>query len=130
MIKVERVDGFEIRTEYRLCFSDKAGGGYSFACDPQGNVDESELHHSAAENYQRCINGFHDVTLEGVEEFVTTLRLCSCGSGEYPEEQYDARGIYLTSTCYQCEEERLGRFRPEVLTDSNYHTDEPIDEPD
>lgn len=26
-----------------------------------------------------------------------------------------------------CEEEKLGHYRPEVLTDSNYHADEDID---
>ena len=29
--------------------------------------------------------------------------------------------------CPKCEDEKLARYRPEVLTDSNYYADEPID---
>jgi hypothetical protein len=57
------------------------------------------------------------------------LRECSCGSGEYQEAEYDARGIFLTYACSKCRKERLRRYRPEVLSNPNYETDEPI-EPD
>lgn len=30
--------------------------------------------------------------------------------------EYDARGIYLCKVCEHCEEERLGGYRPEILT--------------
>ena len=54
---------------------------------------------------------------------------CSCGSGEFPEDIYDARGIYLTQVCSKCKKEKLRGYRPEVLSNPNYHSDEPI-EPD
>lgn len=41
---------------------------------------------------------------------------------------YDARGIFLCYVCPKCEARKLARFRPEVLTDSNYETTEAIDE--
>ena len=56
------------------------------------------------------------------------VRLCSCQSGNVREAKYDARGIFLTYACEDCAEEKLSRYRPEVLTDSNYEHDEPIEE--
>jgi len=55
-------------------------------------------------------------------------RMCSCGSGLYPEPEYDARGIYLTRACDRCRKEKLSGFRPEVLSNPSYEVDEPIDE--
>jgi hypothetical protein len=60
--------------------------------------------------------------------YFPTLRLCPCGSGEYGEPRNDARGIYLTTCCDRCLAARMAQFRPEVLTDPNYETDEPIEE--
>jgi hypothetical protein len=57
-------------------------------------------------------------------------RECSCGSGEIQQAEYDARGIFLTYACDQCRKERLSHYRPEVLTDSNYECDEPIEPED
>ncbi len=56
------------------------------------------------------------------------LRECPCGSGEWPEAQHDARGIFLCYTCDKCEREKLSHYRPEVLTDSQYECDEAIDD--
>ena len=42
--------------------------------------------------------------------------------------EYDARGIPLARVCDTCEKEVLSKYRPEVLTDSNYYADEPIEE--
>jgi hypothetical protein len=56
------------------------------------------------------------------------LQECPCGSGEYPEAQYDARGIFMCYTCSKCEKEKLAGYRPDVLTDPNYWHDEPIEE--
>ncbi len=56
------------------------------------------------------------------------LQKCPCGSSHYPEAQYDARGIFLCYTCDRCNLEKMGRYRPEVLTDHNYWTDEEIEE--
>jgi hypothetical protein len=52
---------------------------------------------------------------------------CPCGSGHYREAEYDARGIFLTYLCEVCEEDKLGRYRPEVFDDSRYWVDEALD---
>lgn len=52
---------------------------------------------------------------------------CFCGSGQTPRPAFDARGIFLTNVCDRCERDKLGEFRPEVLTDPNYWHDELID---
>ena len=57
-----------------------------------------------------------------------TLPKCSCGSNNYPFWIYDARGIALVKACESCEEEKLKRYRPEVLTDWNYECCEEIEE--
>lgn len=41
--------------------------------------------------------------------------------------EHDARGIPLARVCEKCMEEKLSVYRPEVLKDSNYYADEPID---
>lgn len=56
------------------------------------------------------------------------IRICPCGSGKDSYWQYDARGIELCRTCDDCHEEKMARYRPEVLTNSNYWHDEPIEE--
>ena len=55
---------------------------------------------------------------------------CMCGSGKYKEAQYDARGIYLCSTCEDCHARKMRGYRPEVLTNPNYECDEPIEPED
>lgn len=54
-------------------------------------------------------------------------RLCSCGSGLESHWQHDARGIELCRTCEKCHDEQMKRYRPDVLTDPNYWTDEPVE---
>lgn len=39
----------------------------------------------------------------------------------------DARGIPCGRVCERCEPEVKADFRPEIFTDSDYWTDEPID---
>lgn len=56
-----------------------------------------------------------------------TNRTCACGSGRERHAQHDARGIFLTFTCSACHAEKMKRFRPDVLRDSQYEADEPID---
>lgn len=56
--------------------------------------------------------------------------LCVCGSGVESEWAYDARGIPLCRVCPTCEKRKLSRYRPEVLDDSNYEADEPIEPED
>ena len=58
----------------------------------------------------------------------TSFRKCTCGSGEYGQEQFDARGIYLCLTCDGCHENKMSKYRPEVLTNSNYSCCEDIGE--
>ena len=48
-------------------------------------------------------------------------------SGLWMEDACDARGIYIAKVCDQCRDEKLPGYRPEVLTDPNYHADEPIE---
>jgi hypothetical protein len=55
-------------------------------------------------------------------------RPCPCGSGHDGYWQYDARGIELCRTCDICHDEKMSRYRPDVLTDSSYWADEAIEE--
>lgn len=55
------------------------------------------------------------------------IRECTCESGEWGTEQYDARGIYLCMTCPECHDKKMSAYRPEVLTDSNYESCEDIE---
>ena len=41
--------------------------------------------------------------------------------------EHDARGIFLCFVCDKCYTERMSKYRPEVLTDSNYDMDEELD---
>ncbi len=53
-----------------------------------------------------------------------------CLQGHVYAEQwaeYDARGIYLARVCDACVEYVLAGYRPEVLSDSEYEADEPIE---
>ena len=47
---------------------------------------------------------------------------------DYSWEEYDARGIYLCRVCPKCVKAKLATYRPEVLNNSNYLADEPIEE--
>jgi hypothetical protein len=53
---------------------------------------------------------------------------CLCGSSKPKSAQYDARGIFLTYTCEDCHDRKMAGYRPDVLTDPAYWTDEPIEE--
>ena len=51
---------------------------------------------------------------------------------DYSWWEYDARGIELCRVCDKCRKAKLARYRPEVLTDSQYEADdlgddEPLD---
>ena len=54
---------------------------------------------------------------------------CPCGSGLAPRRLYDARGLYVSRACDDCEARVKARYRPEIFTDPRYETDEPINEP-
>jgi len=55
------------------------------------------------------------------------LRNCM-HEGEDSWWEYDARGIPLCKVCDLCEETKLSMYRPEVLSNPNYHADEQIEE--
>lgn len=55
-------------------------------------------------------------------------RPCPCGSGKPSLWQLDARGIELCRTCDDCHDDKMKHYRPDVLTDSNYVADEPIED--
>ena len=54
--------------------------------------------------------------------------LCGCGSGQYREALYDARGIFCCYYCSACETIKRSKYRADIFTDQNYWHDEPIDE--
>ena len=56
------------------------------------------------------------------------VKLCNCGSGLESHWEYDARGIELDRVCPKCKDEKLSKYRPEVLSDPNYEADEDIEE--
>lgn len=57
-----------------------------------------------------------------------------CKNGEWSEgdsgwEVYDAQNIYLCRVCEKCENEKLSRYRPEILTGyDQLDVDESIEE--
>jgi hypothetical protein len=56
------------------------------------------------------------------------MKPCPCGSGESSWWESDARGIPLARVCLKCIDKTLSKYRPEVLINSNYCADEPIEE--
>lgn len=56
-----------------------------------------------------------------------SIRPCPCGSGKPSWWAKDARGIELARICVDCQERKMARYRPEVLTNPSYHADEPIE---
>lgn len=59
-----------------------------------------------------------------------TVRPCNCGSEKPSMWQVDAKGIPLTRTCEDCHEQRMSKYRPEVLVDAGYEfgeSDSPYD---
>ena len=55
---------------------------------------------------------------------------CPCGSGEWPDEVTDARGIFVCYCCDHCRAEMLEGYRPEIWTDPNYETTEDVEPQD
>jgi hypothetical protein len=58
------------------------------------------------------------------------MKLCPCGSGLPREELVDARGIFCAFVCARCRAKKKAGYRPDIFTDSNYWTDEPVEEED
>jgi hypothetical protein len=57
-----------------------------------------------------------------------SCKMHSRGDGSWWE--YDARGIELCRVCDKCKAAKLAGYRHEVLTDSQYEADEPIEPED
>ena len=56
------------------------------------------------------------------------LEECPCGSGEPAWPLVDARGIFCSYVCEECEQRVRAGYRPDIFEDSDYWSDEPIDE--
>ena len=55
-------------------------------------------------------------------------RPCSCGSGLPSAWEYDGNGIELCRACDACREEKLSKYRPEILEPYGQdQVDEPIE---
>lgn len=107
----------------------QSGGGYGFACDEEGNVLDHELNDGSRESLRKCREGLlpFPVIKPVIRKFTNTLRFCGCGSKKLPFEIMDARGIYAGKACESCLQEKKSQFRPDVFTDNQYPTDEPVE---
>lgn len=86
---------------------------------------------------KRLTNGWNCPTVENVattkdhqgdnEMTEDELYDHECKRGETWDE-YDARGLYLCRVCDKCAKAKLAGYRQDVLTNSNYWHDEPIEE--
>lgn len=56
------------------------------------------------------------------------MKTCPCGSNKNSWWENDARGIPLARVCVDCRKQKLNKYRPEVLTNSQYTTCEPIED--
>ena len=56
------------------------------------------------------------------------MKPCRCGSDKPRYRLNDARGLFCAYVCQNCEAKEKQKYRPEIFTDSQYFTDEPIDE--
>ena len=114
--------------EYKKVYAWKndPGAGFAFPCTPDGEVIEDKMHPSALENLNKCRDNPDDFIVT-LEKRIDIERLCNCGSGEVPYAEYDARGIFLDYVCPRCKDEKLSKFRRDVLTDPGYWADEPIE---
>ena len=76
----------EIIWNYTRDFLDASGGGFSFDCNEDGEIDFSKLTECGLANYQACVNGsFPSYKDKGVTEFTRRYRhpaviRCSCGT--------------------------------------------------
>jgi hypothetical protein len=103
--------------------------GYSFPCDSAGNVCVENLSVEGRKNYDFALLHAERGRWQNicVRPYIKRYRTCDCGSGEIPEEEYDARGIYLCRACPSCRSRKLRGYRQDVLTNSNYECGELIE---
>ena len=112
-----RVEGnVRIEVSYSRCFDWKdGGGGFSFPCNKDGTVDLASMSELARRNFHKCVAREHDVVDAGVERYENRVRLCPCGSGDYPEDIHDACGIFVARVCNDCRKRRLSRYRKDIF---------------
>lgn len=127
MQTTEIVDNTEIITTYYVSFTKPDGSGWIFPSDQHGNAELEDLKPVGLENYKKCVDGTYPDLKRKLEKQVQEFPLCSCGSGEHPDDIHDARGIFVARVCSKCKKERLKGYRKEIFTDSDYYCDEPID---
>lgn len=65
---------------------------------------------------------FHGPALSGG---VMPRIFCDCGSSEYRRPLKDGYGIFLCYVCNKCEENKLKRYREDIM--GQYECDEPIE---
>ena len=88
-----------------------------------------ELPEAAKANFANCKRWMEEnenIETE-VRPYTRRTRLCMCGNKLERCVKHDARGIPLGYGCSKCWPKKLKSFRPEVLTNSNYDADEPIE---
>lgn len=56
------------------------------------------------------------------------MKPCPCGSGKPREDLVDARGIFCTFVCEECEDDKRSRYNLNIFTDPAYDADEPIED--
>lgn len=94
------------------------------------NVNSYFVRFCQESKYRTRFTGLKDVknTCWHLEWFSYVVDMkCNCGSGLESTWKNDARGIPLARVCPQCRDEKLSKFRLDVLTDPEYDHDEPID---
>ena len=55
-------------------------------------------------------------------------RECPCGSGQWPNAEYDGHGIFMFYGCAKCRKKKLAGYRPDIK--ERYECDEPIEAED
>jgi hypothetical protein len=135
-VLIESNEHEKVYRSYRINFdwTDKNGrvieanSGFSFDCDELGNID-SNTSALGKENYAKCLTGSVDgkpVSQGNIEWSEKIIRLCSCGSGEIPTDEYDGHGIFLCHVCPKCRKEKLSKYRQDIF--EPYTCDEAIEE--
>jgi hypothetical protein len=119
-------DGYEIVTEYSMMFWAYDDGGFTFPCTPEGEIETPEFP-EGKENLRKILSGEIPYKRKSVERYVRRFRLCGCGSGKTDYPLHDARGIFASSVCEDCEDEAKAKFRSDIFTDSDYPCDEPVE---
>ena len=69
------------------------------------------------------------LTLAAIPAYNERMNKNPCIDGHQSQAywKYDARGIPLAKICKVCAAWKLAKYRPEVLTNSNYYADESVD---